>query len=69
MIEEAFDIYVIMNFTERFYKEGYVASYNVPANQQIYDKLNYSACKYCLIKTASHMTTTRGPSCSANITP
>lgn len=44
MIEEAFDISVVLNFTERFYKEGYVASYNVPVDQRIYDKLNYSAC-------------------------
>ena len=32
-----------MNFTERFYKEGYVASYNVPVDERIYKKLNYSA--------------------------
>lgn len=45
MVEEAFDIYAVTNFTDRFYKDGYVASYNIPFDGDIYKKLNTSACK------------------------
>lgn len=69
MIEEAFDIYAVLNFTERFYKEGYVASYNVPVDQHIYDKLNYSACKNQVIQTVSTTTMTNEQCYSANIIP
>lgn len=44
MVEEAFDIYAVSNFTDRFYKDGYVASYNVPYDEGIYAKMNYTAC-------------------------
>ena len=44
MVEEGFDISAVTNFTDRFYKDGFVASYNVPFDQKIYDKLNYTAC-------------------------
>lgn len=46
MVEEGFDISAVTNFTDRFYKDGFVASYNVPFDQKIYDKLNYTACNW-----------------------
>lgn len=50
MVEEGFDTYTAENFTERFIKDGYLASYNVPFSKNVYDKLNYSACKqFCKI--------------------
>jgi hypothetical protein len=51
MVEEGFDIFYSTNFTDKFYKDGYIASYNIPFNETIYNKLNYSACKIPLIQT------------------
>lgn len=45
MVEEGFDIYNVANMTERFYKDGYLASYNVPIDLKIWTKLNYAQCK------------------------
>lgn len=45
MVEEGYSTYTVKDFTERFYADGYVASYNVPFSQNVYDELNYTACK------------------------
>ena len=32
--------------TDKLMEDGYVASYNVPYNQRISDKLGYQQCKF-----------------------
>lgn len=48
MVEEGYDTFSVKNFTDKFYADGYVASYNVPFSQNVYDKLNFTACKNIL---------------------
>ena len=43
-IELAFSMIRVTDVTENMTTQGYVASYNVPLNQQIYDKLQYQQC-------------------------
>ena len=38
-VEEAFDINAVFDMTKRFLSDGYIASYNMPVDQKIYDKL------------------------------
>lgn len=48
-LEEAFSIYEVFDMTKDLKEKGYIASYNVPKNKNIYDKLNYQECNYHFI--------------------
>ncbi len=54
-VEEGFSEYEVVDMTKLFYKNGYVASYNVPYTEAIYKKLGYEQCKYSTIQI--HTTT------------
>lgn len=49
VLEEAFSIFHVDDWTSTLQEKGYVASYNVPKNNDIYDKLYYQECTHYFI--------------------
>lgn len=43
-LEQAFSLFKISDMTDKLLKNGFVASYNVPFNSQIINKLDYQRC-------------------------
>ena len=43
-VEEAFSQYDVIDMTSWLQEKGYVASYNVPFSEMIYNKLGYEKC-------------------------
>ena len=54
-LEQGFSMIRVKDMTERLLSEGFIGTYNVPYNQQIYDKLQYQQRKYMLIQINSTM--------------
>ena len=40
-VQDAFSIFEVTDMTDKLYQDGYVASYNQPYSQKIYEKLGY----------------------------
>ena len=45
-LEQAFSMIRISDMTEKMTTQGFIGTYNVPYNQQIYDKLQYQQCTH-----------------------
>jgi len=46
--EQAFTLIKVTDVTPIVKKNGYVASYNVPYDMDIYNKLEYQQCNFCI---------------------
>ena len=45
-LEQAFSMIRISDMTEKMTTQGFIGTYNVHYNQQIYDKLQYQQCTH-----------------------
>ena len=54
-VEEGYELYEVLDLTARFFKEGFIGSYNVPISNKIYEKMGYEKRNYITMKMDIHM--------------
>jgi hypothetical protein len=67
-LEQAFALIKVHDMTERLNRNGFVASYNVAYDQEVYDKLDYQQCTPPPTQTLTISKTTPGPGFSGSST-